>query len=190
MQDKTVAYLNGIEVKNIPDDDWQEVQSTVRRVRIFYTFKPTVFEPLYFVTGQVTSTGDEAEEIVVQLIPDGFPEPAYETIVQGNAADYFLGDIPGGIYTLRVSKAGHLTAEYLLTVTDGVIQNVTLIPDAPAVEPGDVNGDGKVNNRDLGLLQKFLNGSAVTIDTDAADLYDDGKINNRDLGLLQKKLNN
>lgn len=54
---------------------------------------------------------------------------------------------------------------------------------------GDVNGDGKINNRDLGLFQKHLNGSDVDIDEEAADVYYDGKLNNRDLGILQKFLN-
>ena len=55
--------------------------------------------------------------------------------------------------------------------------------------PGDADGNGKVNNRDLGILQKHLNGSAVTLDESAVDLDGNGKINNRDLGLLQKLLN-
>lgn len=54
---------------------------------------------------------------------------------------------------------------------------------------GDLNGDGKINNRDLGLMQKYLNGSSVDIDLVAADVFSDGKINNRDLGLMQKFLN-
>ena len=54
---------------------------------------------------------------------------------------------------------------------------------------GDLSGDGKVNNRDLGLLQKHLNGTTVTIDELAADMDGNGKINNRDLGLLQRYLN-
>ena len=54
---------------------------------------------------------------------------------------------------------------------------------------GDVNGDGSINNRDLGLFQKHLNGSDVAIDLAAADVYYDGKVNNRDLGILQKFLN-
>ena len=65
----------------------------------------------------------------------------------------------------------------------GFIREVTV------VIPGDLNGDGKVNNRDLGMMQKHLNGQEVTIDLLAADLNGDGKINNRDLGLLQKLLN-
>lgn len=55
--------------------------------------------------------------------------------------------------------------------------------------PGDANGDGKVNNRDLGLLQRYLNGWGVEVDESAADISGDGKVNNRDLGLLQKMLN-
>ena len=58
--------------------------------------------------------------------------------------------------------------------------------------PGDMDGNGKVNNRDLGLLQQYLNGndmSGKTFDLTAIDLDGNGKINNRDLGLLQKLLN-
>ena len=60
---------------------------------------------------------------------------------------------------------------------------------ADSVMYGDLNGDGKINNRDLGLFQKYLNGTAVDINEDAADVYYDGKLNNRDLGILQKFLN-
>ena len=54
---------------------------------------------------------------------------------------------------------------------------------------GDADGNGKINNRDLGLLQKYLNDDDVTIDTVAMDVDCNGKINNRDLGMLQKYLN-
>lgn len=57
------------------------------------------------------------------------------------------------------------------------------------VTPGDANGDGKVNNRDLGMLQKFLNDQDVSVDLTAADINGDGRVNNRDLGLLQRQLN-
>lgn len=59
----------------------------------------------------------------------------------------------------------------------------------PDVVAGDANGDGKVNNRDLGMLQRYLNGWNIEVDATAADLSGDGKVNNRDLGMLQKKLN-
>ena len=54
---------------------------------------------------------------------------------------------------------------------------------------GDVNGDGKVNNRDLGILQRYLNGWDVDMDMIGSDLTEDGRVNNRDLGLLQQMLN-
>ena len=57
------------------------------------------------------------------------------------------------------------------------------------VLPGDANEDGKVNNRDLGMLQRLLNDIEVTVNEKACDLNGDGKVNNRDLGLLQKLLN-
>ena len=60
---------------------------------------------------------------------------------------------------------------------------------AASVLYGDMNSDGKLNNRDLALLQQHLNGKTVTIDLVAADMYADGKVNNRDLGLLQNLLN-
>jgi len=64
----------------------------------------------------------------------------------------------------------------------GAVREVTILM-------GDLNGDGKVNIRDLGLLQQYLNGWEVTILADVADLNADGKINIRDLGLFQQYLN-
>jgi len=57
------------------------------------------------------------------------------------------------------------------------------------VVPGDANGDGKVNVKDLGLLQQKLNGWDVTVIDDTCDVNADGKVNVKDLGLLQQYLN-
>ena len=54
---------------------------------------------------------------------------------------------------------------------------------------GDLNADARINNRDLGLLMKWINGTTVSIDERAADTNGDGTVNNRDLGLLQRYLN-
>lgn len=53
---------------------------------------------------------------------------------------------------------------------------------------GDVNGDGETNNRDLALLQQYLNGWDVAVSPEA-DVNGDGETNNRDLALLQQILN-
>lgn len=54
---------------------------------------------------------------------------------------------------------------------------------------GDVNGDGKINNRDLGCLQQVLNSGDTTAEGDA-DVNGDTKVNNRDMGVLQQMVNN
>lgn len=54
---------------------------------------------------------------------------------------------------------------------------------------GDINSDGAVNNRDLALLQQYINKWDVTIDVVAADVTADGAVNNRDLALLQQYIN-
>ena len=54
---------------------------------------------------------------------------------------------------------------------------------------GDLDGNGRINNRDLGMLQQHLNEWPVNINTDAADLDANGRINNRDLGMLQQYIN-
>ena len=55
--------------------------------------------------------------------------------------------------------------------------------------PGDANGDGAINNRDLALLQQYINKWEIAIDVDAMDVNDDGAVNNRDLALLQQYIN-
>ena len=63
------------------------------------------------------------------------------------------------------------------------------VREVAAYVPGDINGDGKVNNRDLAALQKHLNEWNVEVVDAALDTNGDGKVNNRDLAQLQKYLN-
>ena len=54
---------------------------------------------------------------------------------------------------------------------------------------GDANGDGTVNNRDVALLQQYVNGWNVSLQEMTADANGDGTINNRDVALLQQYVN-
>ena len=63
---------------------------------------------------------------------------------------------------------------------------VTIVDKTAAA--GDANGDGKVNNKDLALLQQYLADWDVAIDEDVVDVNNDGKVNNKDLALLQQYL--
>ena len=54
---------------------------------------------------------------------------------------------------------------------------------------GDTNNDGKINNKDLGLLMQQLNGWSVKIVMSACDVTADGNVNNKDYGVLMQYLN-
>lgn len=59
----------------------------------------------------------------------------------------------------------------------------------PDYLPGDVNGDGELNNKDLSELLRYLNGWEVSLTEKAADVNGDGELNNLDYVLLQRYLN-
>jgi Leucine-rich repeat (LRR) protein len=65
----------------------------------------------------------------------------------------------------------------------------TVITEAtPDHIPGDINGDGKVNNKDVTRLQRYLRGEEVDVNPAALDVNGDGKVNNKDLTRLQRYL--
>lgn len=59
----------------------------------------------------------------------------------------------------------------------------------PPYTPGDINNDGQINNKDLGIFMQYLNGWEVEIVADAADVNGDGAVNNKDYGILMQYLN-
>ncbi len=52
--------------------------------------------------------------------------------------------------------------------------------------PGDINGDGKVDLKDLARLRKYLAGADVEINMNSADVNGDGKVDLKDLARLRK----
>ena len=50
--------------------------------------------------------------------------------------------------------------------------------------PGDINGDGKVNNKDVTRLFQYLSGMDVEVVNNALDVNGDGKVNNKDVTRL------
>ncbi len=54
---------------------------------------------------------------------------------------------------------------------------------------GDINDDGKINMRDVVLLQQVINGWNVTYNKEAVDYNGDGKTNMRDIVALQQYIN-
>jgi len=145
------------------------------------------------VTGFVTSSGSSDAEIILQLIPEGMSEPAYEVIVYGNSCEYCFAGVPQGTYSLVVKKEGHKTYNATVTVSQfDVIRNVELVQITGDASAGDVNPDGIINSMDSNLLRRIIasayfveEGSAEAI---AADVNGDGSINAVDSNLLKRMI--
>ena len=54
--------------------------------------------------------------------------------------------------------------------------------------PGDISGDGELNNKDLTRLFRYLSGYPVEVNEAALDITGDGEINNKDLTRLFRYL--
>ena len=67
-------------------------------------------------------------------------------------------------------------------VSDGeyYLDREPVVPVAPPVLYGDVNGDGFVNKKDSLALKKYLADNSYPIDRTAADVYYDGVVNKKD----------
>ena len=168
------ATLNG---KAVDSSDVMASSSTVYIYQT-YTCKET---SAVFVSGTVTSFNDASGDITLQLIPEGFSEPAYETIVTGNTVDYYFSDVAAGTYTLKVMKNNHVTREYTVTVgAENVTQNVKIHP------KGDINGDGKGNTSDVGKANAHVKkvSTLTGYEFACADVNGDGKVNTSDVGKM------
>ena len=54
---------------------------------------------------------------------------------------------------------------------------------------GDVNDDNRINNKDIALLIRYINGWNVAVNTKVLDVYKDNNINNKDYVLLARYVN-
>ena len=146
------------------------------------------------VSGTVKSYNSATDKVTVQLIQQGYSEPAYETIVSsgtkvGNqyTASYSISGIASGTYTMRVMKKNHVTREYTVTVSGNAkTQN------AEIWLLGDVNGDGRVNAMDCTRLLTHVNKTQPLTDAYAlkcADVNRDSRVNAMDCTRLLTHVN-
>ncbi len=119
----------------------------------------------------------------------------YDTLNPNNSAN---GDI--AILTFKVKEDAPLGDTAITLSYDGEnvydfdFKNVSFATQDGKVTvvdyfAGDVNGDGLVNNKDTGLLLRYINSWDVEIDLTSADVNGDGVINNKDLGILERFIN-
>ncbi len=136
------------------------------------------------VSGALTSAGESDDVINIQLFAghgdDIAPRPAYKTTVTGTGEiQYAVENIVSGKYTLKVTKKGHISEIYEITVGEtNAVQNVSM------QLSGDVSGDNIVNALDLLLFQQHIL-HTDTIKIGYADFDSNGVIDAADMVILK-----
>ena len=140
----------------------------------------------YTVSGTATSFGSDTDNVILQLIAEGYSEADYEVFVQGNSANYTIEGVAPGTYTMKVMKKNHVTREYTVTVgSSNVVQDVKICL------LGDVTGDGKVNTKDWARLKAHVNETSNLTGYELAcgDVNGDSKVNIKDWARLKAHVN-
>lgn len=117
-------------------------------------------------------------------------------IVNMTGSDYTVNascNMADGDYTDEVSGAKFTVRDGKVSgsVKAGAIAVVYHRPEPqPQVLKGDLNGDGKVNGADAGILSRYTSGwqnyAEKIKDMEAADINGDGKVNGADSGILSR----
>ena len=131
----------------------------------------------YTVAGTATSFGSDTDNVILQLIAEGYSEADYEVFVKGNTAEYSIEGVSAGTYTMKVMKQNHVTREYTVAVgSSNVVQDVKICL------LGDVTGDGKVNTKDWNRIYDHVEETSLLTDYALAcgDVNGDGKVNTKD----------
>lgn len=149
-----------------------------------------------FTTTFTVTVGIKLESIKISKLPNKTKYYIGESIdISGMELTLVYTDGSETVVTEGFAITGFdsdTVGEKTITVTYGAFSQtfVVVVNDKNAVKSGDINNDGNINNKDLGLLMQHLNNWDVEIVTDAADVNGDGSVNNKDYGLLMQYLNN
>ncbi len=173
----TYEFVEGYESGNaisITAGSWSQIRQNSIKVEANTDYVLTAWVKNSANFGLIVKKGDDSGDIA-NIIPETNAEWTQVTL------KFNTGD-QTEICVLLIGWEGGGSA---------IIDNVSLTKDETPVEItyGDVDGNGKINNRDLGRLQQYLNEWDVEINLDACDVDGNGKVNNRDLGRLQQYLN-
>jgi hypothetical protein len=133
---------------------------------------------------------DEVEAITITLDPCNGNDPTTVTIAVGGT----LSELPVPEYEghkligwFLDARTGIATGTGTAVTLETVFNEDTTIY-ANWYLPGDVNGDGIVNNKDVSRLLKYLAGDDVEVVLFACDINGDGSVNNKDVTRLLKYL--
>ena len=138
------------------------------------------------LSGTVTSFGKESEQTTVQLFPSGSEKPAFIVMLTGNHAMYSFEGVAPGTYTMKVMKQNHVTREYTVTVgSSNVVQDVKIHL------KGDIDGNGRVNIKDMNAVKAHINETALLSDYayKCADVDGNTRVNIRDWNAIKAHIN-
>ena len=123
------------------------------------------------------TTGAEGN-VTLELVGEG---TALRTVVSGKTGTYSFENLAAGTYTLRVTKANHVTAEYTITVGSNAVTQ-----DAKICLLGDVDGNGRINVGDISKLLSHVRGTALITDEYLLECanVNGGKLNMGDISAI------
>ena len=116
---------------------------------------------LNWYNGAANSNGDFVYATLTFLVKDS---------AQAGETNITVTYDPEDVYNIDFDNINFAVQNGQITIVDHI--------------PGDVSGDGAVNNKDLSLLFQYLSDWNVTVNEAALDINGDGKVNNKDLSLL------
>lgn len=148
------------------------------------TLKSVEFNPALGGSTQLSPTLNSPARIIWVNSAVNFTDPAAtfatltfqvsEAARDNTVANLTISHDPEDIYNISYENIS-------LNVVNG---SVTVFP----CKPGDISGDGRVNNKDASLLMQYLVGWNVSVNTPALDTNGDGKVNNKDVSNLMQYL--
>ena len=139
----------------------------------------------YTVSGTATSFNSDTDPVTIQLIASGMTEAAYEVIVNGNTASYYITGVTAGTYTMKVMKKNHVTREYTITVgSSNVMQDVKIHL------KGDIDGNGTITTKDRTFINRHLEETKLLTDYQflCGDIDGNGTITTKDRTFINRHL--
>lgn len=169
--DGSTGVLNANDPALKAEDICPEVADGNQQVTLYAQWEAASYQ----LSGTVSSFSN-GNQVNLELIRDGLTVRTMQV-----SQDYTMDGLDAGRYTLRLSKVGHITREYSLSVSDS---NVEL--DVQICMIGDITGDNKVNVKDWSMVSDHINEVNTVEEYQwlCADVNGDGKVNLKDWSRL------
>ncbi len=140
-------------------------------------------------------------DIVLSMLPitlefvDKETNTAYKKVLTLDEYDstyeYYTFKIPVGTYDIKITKPGYL---YVFYEDQSIVNSRTISFYISNLIPGDINGDGYINDEDLNDFDSYRNKTCSSLSgdealiCDAVDMNDDGVVNQEDYTLLEQNV--